>query len=584
VPSARPWKVATAVLAFAVVAGAVGWVASRAAPPRRTGATSEDASVVRFQVAPPLLVNSSFSGFREFAVHPDGTAFAYSTTNGEIQLHDLSTGESRPIAGAGGAQPFFSADGKSLGFFSFFEQSVFKVPVAGGLRQRICPISFGENLAGFAWRGDWIVFALVEGPWRGLWKTRANGGERERLGEDSRLANGMHPSFLPDSDAVLFSGRDDDASTVQRLRVVELASGVVTDLGIEGRTPQYLDSGDLVFGRDDGLWAVRFDADRMRAIGDAWPVLGMPTAGPMTAFFSTSRQGTLVALNPAWHDLVEIGLDGARRKLAEAPTWMHMARYSPDGARVAYTRGGHGALDIWIHEVASGRDSRLGGSWCQVWPVWTSRGDLVYTDCSKRRFRMMLAPIDRRTEPQVILEDDDWLVPTSASRSGIVLLGYHDVIGRLDLAHPGSAEVWLNENVFDPVFSPDGRWVAYTDGSDGFKVFIRPYPGPGGARLASIVSGYFPTWSADGTLIYFEGGAGGVDAVPVNVVGNELVAGTSRVVLEEFDTEAMRNYDTKPVGTGFVKTERRKDLSSFNVVLHFDRLIEQRRGASAPGP
>jgi hypothetical protein len=339
-----------------------------------------------------------------------------------------------------------------------------------------------------------------------------------------------------------------------------------------------------VFGRDDGLWAVRFDADRMRAIGDARPVLGVPTAGPMTAFFSTSPQGTLVTLDPVWYDLVEVGLDGERRKLAEAGTWMHMARYSPDGALVAYTRGGHGALDIWIHEVATGRESRLGGSWCQVWPVWTSRGELVYTDCSKQRFQMMVASIDRRSEPQVILEDDDWLVPTTASRSGIVLLPNRNSVRRLDLAHPGSAEVWLNEDVYDPVFSPDGRWVAYTDEREGFKVFTRPYAGPGGMRLASIGSGWHPTWSADGRLIFFQGGVGGVDAVPVSVERNELVAGTARVVLEEGFGEPLRNYDTKPVGTGFVATQRRKDPSIFEVVVHFDRLIEERGGAAVAAP
>ena len=79
----------------------------------------------------------------------------------------------------------------------------------------------------------------------------------------------------------------------------------------------------------------------------------------------------------------------------------------------------------------------------------------------------------------MILEADEWLVPFSVSPSRILLVGTRDDIRRLDLAHPGSAEVWLNEPVYNPTFSPDGRWVAYTHAREN-QVFIRPYPGPAG--------------------------------------------------------------------------------------------------------
>ena len=82
----------------------------------------------------------------------------------------MKTGSGSTISRAGtagrslaplGSEPFFSADGEWLGFFSaYFENSVFKVPVAGGLRQRICTLSSGEWPDGFAWRGDWIVFSI----------------------------------------------------------------------------------------------------------------------------------------------------------------------------------------------------------------------------------------------------------------------------------------------------------------------------------------------------------------------------------------------------------------------------------------
>ncbi len=81
-------------------------------------------------------------------------------------------------------------------------------------------------------------------------------------------------------------------------------------------------------------------------------------------------------------------------------------------------------------------------------------------------------------------------------------------------------------------------------------------------------------------MLYFEGGAGGVDAVPLRTVGNDIEAGPSRVISETGFGEIIRNYDTKPVGTGFVATERRKDPSKFTVVVHFDRVVEERGGAA----
>jgi Tol biopolymer transport system component len=576
-------KVAAALLGVVVVAGATGWVASRMVAPSASGAGTRS-SPLRFQVVPDVPVKSERASFREFAVHPGGTALAFANEGREIQLHDLTRGETRAIPGAGGGQPFFSADGEWLGFYGSYERIVYKIPVAGGRLQRLCTFGYGENPAGFAWRGDWIVFALREGRGRGLWKIPASGGERERLGDDPRLGTGMHPSFLPDRDAVLFNSRDDDESLTEHLRVVELASGAVTDLGVEGRTPHYLSSGHLVWARDDDLLAARFDPDRLRITGTASPVLEAPSASATSAPFSASPRGTLVTLEPAWYDLVEIGLDGARRKLAEAPTWMHQSRYSFDGAFVAYTRGGHGMGEVWIHEIATGRESKLAGSWRQFHPVWTPRGEIVYTDSSYERFRLMLAPTDRRRDPQVILEDDEWLTPFSVSRSGILLYRNRDKIWSLDLARSGSSpEVWLNEPVHDTRFSPDGRWVAYFDG-DASQVFVRPYPGPGAATLASIVSGWHATWSADGGTLYFEGGTGGVDAVPVRVMGNDLVVGASREVRTEGFGELAPNYDTKPVGTGFVVTERRKDLSRFTVVVGLDRLIAEGGDALATKP
>jgi hypothetical protein len=46
------------------------------------------------------------------------------------------------------------------------------------------------------------------------------------------------------------------------------------------------------------------------------------------------------------------------------------------------------------------------------------------------------------------------------------------------------------------MFSPDGRWLAYTSNASGrAEVFVRSFPGPGGPWQVSRFGGWLPTWS-----------------------------------------------------------------------------------------
>jgi serine/threonine-protein kinase len=56
----------------------------------------------------------------------------------------------------------------------------------------------------------------------------------------------------------------------------------------------------------------------------------------------------------------------------------------------------------------------------------------------------------------------------------------------------------------EPMFSPDGRWLAYQSNESGeFEVYVRPFPGPGGKVLVSTAGGAFPAWSrAKRELLY----------------------------------------------------------------------------------
>jgi serine/threonine-protein kinase len=71
---------------------------------------------------------------------------------------------------------------------------------------------------------------------------------------------------------------------------------------------------------------------------------------------------------------------------------------------------------------------------------------------------------------------------------------------------PGQPKVFLSTpfEESEPVFSPDGRWIAYHSNESGiYEVYVRPYPGPGGKWQISTGGGSLPLWSRNGKELYY---------------------------------------------------------------------------------
>jgi len=54
------------------------------------------------------------------------------------------------------------------------------------------------------------------------------------------------------------------------------------------------------------------------------------------------------------------------------------------------------------------------------------------------------------------------------------------------------------------LFSPDGRWMAYSSNESGrFEVYVTTFPGPGGRWQISSEGGEYPLWAPDGREIFY---------------------------------------------------------------------------------
>ena len=112
-------------------------------------------------------------------------------------------------------------------------------------------------------------------------------------------------------------------------------------------------------------------------------------------------------------------------------------------------------------------------------------------------------------------------------------------------------------------FSPDGRWVAYTERSSprGGRIMVQPVPATGALYQVSPDgdTGHHPFWSPDGReLFYFGLGGGRMVSVPVTL-GAEFSFGNMVPVKPELGSPMTSsgplNYDITPDGRAFVWTK-----------------------------
>ena len=120
---------------------------------------------------------------------------------------------------------------------------------------------------------------------------------------------------------------------------------------------------------------------------------------------------------------------------------------------------------------------------------------------------------------------------------------------------PGKATVFLNSPFAEgqPMFSPDGRWLAYYSNETGrFEVYVQSFPGPGGKWQISTGGGVFPTWSRTKRELFY-GLNGQIMVAPFAVQGDVFRAEKPRLWSD--GRYAMRGisrmFDLNPDGERF---------------------------------
>lgn len=610
VPGREPYRVSRKKTIIGAVAGVVAAVAIVALGfwlGGRQRATNGD-PVSRLTVTLPAGQQIAHSGLAPLAISPNGTRLVYTAMQreGRSQLFSRAIDhyDSTVIAGTEGASaPFFSPDGRWVGFFA--NGMLQRVSLDGGAALKVCD---APSIINASWGSDdTIVFASAAAP-GGLWRVPAGGGTAERITTVDTATNEVqhaYPRHLPNGD-VLFGVITDRG---WHLAIVTLATKQVRALGQPGSGgagAQYVQSGHLLYASAGGLVAVPFNSGTGVA-GSPLPLRERPEVDPSgSAAFAVSQSGTLVYVpRPASlpvRSLVVVDRGGRATLVSETRAAYEHPRFSKDGKRVVVAIASDNGSDIWIYELNGGRRTVLTRGGVDRFPIWgPDERHVTFQSARSGSATLYSRSLDAVGEPEPLIRLSDasglarslagvlpGTMPLFTASNPHVPMSWASTTKDLafDERKPSAErDIWVLSREGEPVpflltpfdesaptFSPNGKWLAYvSDESGRAEVYVQPYPGPGAKWPVSTEGGTEPAWSADGGELYFRY-RDQLMAVTIEA-GPEFRAGQSKPIFESrYETiEGARDYDVSPDGKGFVmiRSEGAAEPDRVNVVLNW---------------
>ncbi len=601
---ALPWAVA-ALLASAVVAL---WIAGRG--PEGAPARPPIVLAARLPVglALPLDNRGLYGQTGLLAISRDGRRIAFTAGPGDethLFIRNLDSAKLVPIEGTSGASsPFFSPDGRWIGFF--VPGKLRKIAVDGGKPIDLADASLDR---GAAWCPDGsIVFPT--NVTSGLVRLPPGGGPPVPLTQlDPAQGERTHrwPAVLPGGKEVAFTvgrvGQPGDYESAA-IDAVELATGKRRPLFRGASMVRFTSTGHALLAREGQVLAMPLAGASGATTEDAAQVLsgvaGLAASGVL--YFDVADDGTLVYAesDPGANrlELAWLTRSGALESLGLPPREYQGPRISPDGKKIAVTIGPSGGRsgDVWIHDPASAALTKLsfeGRSWTPIWS--RDARDVTYaTILPEGGDQLLMRPATGGEEPKTVFAFEQGLArqPVAWMPDGS-LLAWEDAgtptVGNIVYFPPGAREPLPFAKTaaieIQATASPDGRFVAYAHDASGIsEIYVQPFP-PTGAKWQVVTGGSMPLWSPDGRELFFLQGRSLMTA-PISTAGTFSV-GAPRKLFDMppallLSTDTTTNFDIAPDGRFLVVRQTSQENMAGHIVVALDWFQTLRKLAPLP--
>lgn len=391
----------------------------------------------------------------------------------------LDLGQSRIWALTSGEEnfdhsPFWSPDGDTIAFVRGpFDRGRIWIKASDGSGEAR-QITFGAERFGdwypdFSPDGRQVCFSSNREGVSRVWIVSLDGGEPRPLVDLGMAYGGVPPTWSPDGTRIAYTAQVEDNPDIYTVPVeggtpLRLTSDPLADMyptwSADGATILYSS------GREpDSIWLVPATGGVPRSIPTGTSQVTTPKASPDGRWILYRA-----LVGGDWHVYIISARGGEPVAVTTADTlqgWM--ADWSPDGSRIAYTRGIRGGWGQLVVIASTGGASR-------------TVADSVHTFAAGP----MWSPDGRR------------ITYISAQRD---LLAVDVETSRIDTL----AKIERHEGLWSPKWSPDGEWIAFAsrrlgdinlwlvsaDGQEAEAITLGP-----GTHVA-------PVFASDGETIYF---------------------------------------------------------------------------------
>ncbi len=446
----------------------------------------------------------------EPAFSPDGSRIVFRSDRegGGIEVVSPLGGASRRIA-AEGRQPQFSPDGSRIaywtgnpgGSFLFTGNSrIYVVPGTGGVTRQIRPEFASASYPIWSSDGKHLLFLgsrdrnLSASDGLDWWVTATEGGSAptdtgsRQVFRDSKIGGPVIPrQWLARADWVVFSGRSGDSTNLWGIPVSS------RNRKIAG-APERLTTGTTL---------------------ERQPSMAVDPGGALRVAFASLAENIDIWSLPV--DANQAKVAGSLQRVTEDAAADIYPIVSSSGKKVVFTSNRSGNPDIWLKDLASGRETALTES-----PANESLA-ILSPDDAQVAYRVLIE--DVRQELWVVAsggglarrvcEDCGYPMSWTSDRAGLLYLGRSPArVSLLDLGSGSKTGILQYEPVrlWESRLSPDNRWMSFTATTTArSRVQVAPFrPTPPAVTEKEWIAvtdakswSDKPYWSPDGNLIYY---------------------------------------------------------------------------------
>jgi Tol biopolymer transport system component len=549
--------------------------------------------------------------FGNFAISPDGRYIAYAgyelgedpdTGTSRVHLIDMKTGERRSLEGTQDASHVsFSPSGEQIAFSYLPQgpgrQEVRRMDVDGGPAQiaYIDPDGRQYFINQQVWLSEQELLAWGQQE-DALYRVDVRTQAITKICDIDNASEwfGTEPIGMLDENLLMVNRyRPVEAGLTADVFVVDLESQQMSLMLENVGVPYYIESGYLLFVRDESLCIAPFDRETRTMTGDITPLVNN-LHGPST--FAISPRGDLlmaVRYNPDGQQdqnlgrLMVVDTSGQQRPLVDATRQFEgRISISPDATMIAISEFGSSPPKALVVNIENGFiQPAYPSAQISVAEGWMPDGRMIVNYVhTPGHYVLQAVDLTGLRPPEDLLIEEDSLGQQRASTvsdDGELLAlqyapnestreqGVYMVDLRVDLdervAVPLDATAMASEG--SPMFSPDGLWLAYTTDASGMvQVVVRAINRNdlGATTRVYRVSqqgGHQPLWAPDGSAIYFRDLQGNLMRSSITYQEDGLTPGVPSLVLEERDikdsvTWGAHSYAIMPDGEHFVYLSR----------------------------